>query len=35
VSIDFYDFGKADVSGIAAPPKSQTVDFSQTPLAGD
>lgn len=34
VSIDFYDFGKANVAGIVAPPKSQTIDFSKTPLAG-
>ena len=34
VSIDFYDFGQADTSGIAAPPKSQTIDFSKTALAG-
>ncbi len=34
VSIDFYDFGQADTSGITAPPKSQTIDFSKTALAG-
>jgi hypothetical protein len=35
VSVDFYDFGNADTSGITAPPASETVDFSQVPaLAG-
>ncbi len=28
-TIDFYDFGKADTSGIAAPPASDTIDASE------
>lgn len=34
VTVDYYDFGSADTSGISAPPADQTVDFSQTELAG-
>ncbi len=32
ITLDFYDFGKADTAGITAPPKSATVDISRTTL---
>ncbi len=32
ITLDFYDFGKADTAGITAPPKSDTIDVAQTTL---
>jgi hypothetical protein len=34
VTVEYYDFGAADTSGIAAPPADQTIDFSETDLSG-